>query len=394
MGGCCSCADDPQQTVRDENERRNPLPPYADWVELMRADWGSDPTAVTRDLPRMRIRVAGTDITTGPATPRLATRKVEAPTDYTARNEGLKTVLIAMCQLTQEGGSERPRDADEREESAEDASRRSLAAARSGEECAKAIAAAWDECVQTDALVHSPDVSSGLAALFKKTDLYPQSTVDGVNSNNNAHNPLSCPAAFNVMLCFAQGIVFYPTQRMGHLLWTPWAPRLRDVGWTVTVGTDYDVNRAVRNKAAAPAKADASPAEAADTEDTKLVAVKGRNNEPSRMSYGTTDTDVFLPLRESLERGKSSVICVTHTHTVRNYVDPDDAAGVPQFEVEWAFTIFLDRATGAWSGATLESPIVRAERPSSKLQKLRMQSFTDMVFNNFGVEVSYVAKLK
>ena len=394
MGGCCSCGADPRQVDRDESEMANPMAPYADWAERLRADWGTDPTAVSRDYARMRIMVTGPD---GPCT-RLADISLTSDTsadEIARRSRDLRDVTLAISKLVEPDGSEVPAQ----------------------------LERAWQACIESNAdLRGSPDVSSGLHQLFQNELKFYKGRED-VTSDPRARSP-----TFNVLLLMAQGTVFYPSQRVSHLLWFPWARNLRDVAWTVYVTDDdrypsvrYLANREeVRRRALQKAQAKdpkrfASPTSTADGEAEKLILSPVGGGDGG-VSYGTLNSspppqaapkpgrssreavegrpEILIAATDGSRPRAANTVSVVHSFAVRNYIDSEAKAQTPAFLVQWAVIITLQKGTGEWVGATLEQPEVFCEpATSNKLLKLRRQRFCDTVFNRMGVHVQEVASL-
>eukprot|EP00672_Neobodo_designis_P026757 CAMPEP_0174850854 /NCGR_PEP_ID=MMETSP1114-20130205/21176_1 /TAXON_ID=312471 /ORGANISM="Neobodo designis, Strain CCAP 1951/1" /LENGTH=387 /DNA_ID=CAMNT_0016085345 /DNA_START=38 /DNA_END=1201 /DNA_ORIENTATION=- len=385
MGGCCSCGEDARQVDKDEAEARNPKPPYADWAALMKADWGSDPTAVSRDFSRMRIMV------TGPDGPRTHLADVPLTPENTAeiekRNRELRAVTVAISKLMEPEGSDVPSRLEE----------------------------AWARAIDTDDLKGSPDISSGIAKLLQD-ELQFYTGRDDVKTD-----PLERNATFNALLLFAQGTVFYPGQRIGHLLWFPWTNgKMRDVAWTVYVTDEdrypsaryYDTpagvsktqqrrTKLVKSGDAAGNEADEdAPLVGGDTSDGNAKNKKGNHGSSDLVvGYGAADDDSRSGDVRGFEKPKPrpatpGCVSIVHSFAMRNYVDKEERSYVPAFMVQWAVVITLRKGTGEWVSATLEVPEVFCETcDKSKLQRLRRQRLDDAVFNAFGVQVQPIASL-
>jgi hypothetical protein len=406
MGGCCSCNEDPKRVDRAERDARNPMPPYADWADLLKADWGTDPTAVSRDYARMRILVAS------PQGPRTSTRleDVSLHADAAAararmkqRNDDLREVTVAVSRMVEPEGSEMP----------------------------ERIAREWDAALNdTDPdNAASPDISTGLTRLLSDRLGFYRDRND-FTDDAKARSP-----TFNLLLLMAQGTVFYPGQRIAHLIWLPWARHLKDVGWTVYV-TDDDV--APLSGAAAqtyygdfPGGTGASPAGHNNnslagahsrqespghrrSEDERQTLLGERHNtdthphrlnasgsvdRPTSTSYGSVDEPSTPPppkrQNSFLRRRGMSTVSVVHSFALRNYIDKEEKHQTPAFMVKWAVVISLKKGTGEFVGATLEQPEVLCERPGKKrkLQQLRRQQLADVVFNAFGSQIIDVDRL-
>jgi hypothetical protein len=377
MGVCCSCGEDPKVVDRDERGMRNPMPPYADWAELLRKDWGSDPTAVSRDYARMRIMVAGPDGPKARLTDVHIAKTDCAAADIKRRNVELKAVTVAISRLVEGPDAATP--------------------AR--------IEASWSKCVDALDMEGSPDISRGLHELLC-TELQFFRDRNDVTNDATARNP-----TFNVLLLLAQGTVFYPGQRIAHLLWLPWARHLRDVGWTVYV-TDDDLYPNIAHfspragdhdhgpTGAAAKSANGQPTSPGANEFDMLLANSNSKGPAAngQMNYGALAEDPSTKPASALKskhRNVGGTVSIVHAFAIQNYIDPDDKHVTPAFLIKWAVSITLKKGTGEWVGAAIEQPEVLCEEVPAKrkLMRLRKQQLADAVFNAFGVQMQTVAKL-
>ena len=270
--GCIICC-----TV-DEERGAPPVPAYPDFAEKTHQDWGRDGGAICRDLPRLYTvfaapplaKTAGTtdntasflstlrggpsafagDSSNRPAAGVADSTSVRvkllvlsvvgllrAPTVVATSTMSCASTLTVAANL--ESSPVPPTNADWYE-----LAQRQLQ---------QSFSEAWDEAVREGHAVNpgSPDLSVPLGVALRRsgilnasnampiTPCHEQQRTDVAASlSEMEHHPRV--AAARILSCFAQGTVFYASQRVAHMFWFPWARHLRDNAWTVYVYLEVD----------------------------------------------------------------------------------------------------------------------------------------------------------
>ena len=437
MGAIC-CKDDYESELHDEAHAPNPKPPHADWAARARGDFGSDMTAVARDFPRMKVvvgraaAISYVDTSESPSgvAPGAAAKPAASPQ---ARAKALGAVMEAIAALVGPGDGVSGATA--------------TVPPPHGAALVAAVRAAAVAHLHTEDADASPDLSGGVAGVLAVTGMFPprpdaaaadadgdaaalptqhsEREAGGVGAAtppSREKTPLSavCPA-FKVLLCFAQGTLFYPGQRIVHLVYLPWAPHLRDVGWTAFVLPSEDVDDVVAALDAArvggpAARRGGGGRAAADTagDDERAPILGpgrrsggGSNTSPlgaSAVDYGSDGETHVSPSGGSGGAARASgpaspfglaapapgtTVSVLHRHISRNFVEPGNESVTPRFEVTWTMEIQLDRRTGDWVAAAMRPPMVACLSAPSRnaLFKGRRVRLSDVVFNAWGVDV-------
>lgn len=284
MGSCCCCEESaekkPLLQKGGEDNARNPLPAHENWEALVRNDIGKDVGSVCRDFPRIRVSV-------GEGEEWVAIR----PDDFAKRNERIKANMLKIAKLVGE------------------------------EELAATLESKWEQHIPK----HATDISAELLVLFQECamvksviDVEPVhddaeegegrgESNDGKTKQGKEHLIGNC-STFRVLAHLVQGVMFFPSQRMLHLVWFPWATCLRDVGWS-----------------------------------TRLFHREG-----------TTARSLI----------------VLHEQSTRNYVEDGNAKDTPQFQITYELEIRLEDTTAEWKGASLKGVNLVVKKPTSSPSQL------------------------
>ena len=339
MGCCCSDA-----TVNDDVP--NPLPKYEDWKDDLKKDIGSDCGAVARDFPRMDVLVLTEPVgNEDPKSrqPEISDKEDRKPTknsDEASLLERRNRVVLSLVNIGKLCDAPAiPRSAVNDDEAAEERAKE-----HSDPELAmisERLQAAADQHVSSSAA----DLSHALQKTLLETKLLfepapePCEEAAVVEGEAPAKAPktkkqryaVSQPGTaaavpMAVLLCFSQSIMFYPSQRVRHLLWFPWAQHLRDVGW----------NAMVFKRSAFP---------------------------------------------ES--------IVVWHEQTVRNHVSEEEEKHTPCFQFSWRLELLLSAETGEVKEAAIigtDCRLIKRKKGSSAFEK-RVTNFERSVFDHFNLEL-------
>jgi hypothetical protein len=202
--GCCTSVD-VETIVAEEDSLRNPLPPHADWAQSLAGDIGTDPYAICRDFPRM-IVLHGANVLRDEA---MAMREMMSM-DLEQKNARVRDTLLYVTELCGER-----------------------------ETYGEAILLAWKK---EKALHGSADASplldavlSGAKLLIKRDALTPEEAGEGEPPPRSPSRWAVQGLTAKVLEYVVQGVVFFPLQRLHHLLWFPWVSRLQDISWTVRI---------------------------------------------------------------------------------------------------------------------------------------------------------------
>lgn len=287
MGNCC-CVD--SAVVASDMQAVNKTPPHHDFAECAKRDVvEGDPTSVARDFPRV-VCIVGEN----------AEREKFHPADFGARNKVVKNTVAAIADLVGE--------ADVREQ----------------------FIAEWSNHVRRDTV----DLSHPILDVFLSAGMLAK-LPSPKDSDSGKKKYVSNCNTFALLRYFNQGVMFFPSQRVRHLMWFPWIEHMQDANW---------VARIFKNPAI-----------------------------------------------------DANQIFVRHVQTTTNYVDAKNAADVPKFEVDWVFEFVVDARTAAPIDCTLEITAVRVLANTSvcksQLWAMRCERLGDRVFNQFGIELKTVSKL-
>lgn len=200
-------------------------------------------------------------------------------------------------------------------------------------------------------------------------------------------------ATFHLMQFATQGVMFFPVQRLKHVLWMPWASHMQDVAWTIhytlkeatpadlIARTQHQLNNLCNTSAsnftpqadadavvaAATAVAAANtaaggsgdgqrgPATADAAAGSGVVNAEGWKSptllaaEVGRDGARTSDSTPALPAAPAATAGshgrRSKVIIIQHVQTGRHHVERGDRKTTPRFELDWACSIRVDQDT-------------------------------------------------
>ncbi|KPI89039.1 hypothetical protein ABL78_1852 [Leptomonas seymouri] len=206
----------------------------------------------------------------------------------------------------------------------------------------------------------------------------------------NASRYVVRSATFHLMQFATQCVMFFPVQRLKHVLWVPWSTQMQDVSWTIhfslkeATATDLIALRQhtlneLYNNASTVLSNEVNAVGAAELgnpslPDTTSAVLAANNNK--RSSNADQTADVFgvaaitaalpdadirapatigsAPARNSHanknnelaeHKGGRKIIMIQHLQTCRSYVEDGDRKKIPRYELDWACRISLDQET-------------------------------------------------
>jgi hypothetical protein len=205
-------------------------------------------------------------------------------------------------------------------------------------------------------------------------------------------------ATFHLMQFATQGVMFFPVQRLKHVLWVPWSSNMQDVSWTIhfslkdataadlialkqhTLNALYNNASTVliseTNAAETAGLAEADPqhttsaafgsnrtslaadqtveafgamatTSAVSDADVRAAATSGTNAPARNTTLNNTNNSISRQQSEFAEQsgGKRKIIVIQHVQTGRHYVEDADRKTVPRYELDWACSIRVDQET-------------------------------------------------
>lgn len=186
-------------------------------------------------------------------------------------------------------------------------------------------------------------------------------SVDGKRASPDvSRNPLSATAGkrstkvsytvhgktAHLLLYLVQGTMFFPVQRLKHLVWLPWISHLQDVSWT--------------------------------------VHIYARNNGESPNGSGG-----------------DAEICILHKQTTRHYVEESDLSTTPLFELDWECLITVEKENpAAMRDVSISIAAARVCTPQkilcwiSSVWKQRREELEARLSNLFQISLEEVSQLK
>ena len=178
------------------------------------------------------------------------------------------------------------------------------------------------------------------------------------------HPAPSLSPCLRVMATLAQSVLFGPSRRMAHQLWSPFASHLSDVDWEVFLqrtpwrDTDPREKTAPRNKdkksnaGDAGSKQERSPLLAVDHGDGGGGYGAVVSSAHGTTAPATTVIDVRSPPAAALAPSDvtatgGDVIYACHRVVARNVIGAGDVGRLPRFQAHWTLEIHCARDTGA-----------------------------------------------
>lgn len=180
-------------------------------------------------------------------------------------------------------------------------------------------------------------------------------------------------ATFHLMQFATQGVMFFPVQRLKHVLWVPWGSHMQDVSWTIhytlkdataadlialkqhTLNALYNnastvlaaegglAGESSTHRAAAAKLAASRPSTAAD-ETADAFGAAATTSVPSDADLRATTTSAAVAA--AAEHGtKRKIIVIQHVQTGRHHVDSADRKSTPRYELDWACSMRVDQNT-------------------------------------------------
>lgn len=293
--------------LRSERGATNPKEPHTEWSARMLADIGTDVHAVSRDFPRMQVRLRDPDEDTSNHNDTTSpTASQKNPKQRHARVLQNVVAIAALCGERDTIGNQ--------------------------------VQQWLDSAMASNSpLLDQPDASPVFRQMQADTSMV--AVVAPSNEPADESNATTLRAAcktFRILEYLVQGIVFYPVQRLAHLLWFPWSTRITDFEWHSFVCT--------------------------------------RPQFPEH-------------------------IYVIHRQVSRNYVEKKDISSTPAFEFEWDLVIAIESTTGDFDDAQINMRRVTVRTGGSaaegcfgasqdaQLMQDRIDQLTQRVMDSFHVEV-------
>jgi hypothetical protein len=208
MGCCCSID---EATLRAERSAANPKEPHHEWSARMLADIGTDVNAVSRDFPRMQVRLRDPDVdvanveeagltSPGPNAPQGNTKQ---------RHAKVLQNVVAIAELCGEKDT-----------------------------IALKVKQWLDAAMAADlVLLGQPDACPVFRQMQTDTGLVAAAALSNEPTDESTATLRAACKTFRVLEYLVQGIVFYPVQRLSYLLWFPWSTRITDFEWHTFVCT-------------------------------------------------------------------------------------------------------------------------------------------------------------
>ncbi|KPA86911.1 hypothetical protein ABB37_00948 [Leptomonas pyrrhocoris] len=233
--------------------------------------------------------------------------------------------------------------------------------------------------------VHDKDgapKSSSNSQIRSAASLVPSGAPGGAPGNPSRYTVRS--ATFHLMQFATQSVMFFPVQRLKHVLWVPWGSHMQDVSWTIhfslkdatsadlialkqhTLNTLYNSASTVPTKEAnAVGAARMGEASLQLTPSSELAANNNTttlNAEQAADAFGaaaaapstyseadgrtaTTNGTAATYGNTAESKGTRRIIAIQHVLTGRHYVEEADRKTVPRYELDWACSIRIDQET-------------------------------------------------
>lgn len=198
-------------------------------------------------------------------------------------------------------------------------------------------------------------------------------------------------ATFHLMQFATQGVMFFPVQRLKHVLWVPWSSHMQDVSWTIhfslkdatpsdLIALKQHTLNALYNNVSTVLPTEASAMDASGLGNPSLQnatsAVLTANRTGSAMeqnadsfgAFATTSIVSETELRAAAaanggagntvqsaantpapaaveQKKKRKIILIQHVQTGRHYVEEAERKTTPRYELDWACSIRVDQET-------------------------------------------------
>ncbi|KAK7194411.1 hypothetical protein NESM_000357400 [Novymonas esmeraldas] len=167
-------------------------------------------------------------------------------------------------------------------------------------------------------------------------------------------------ATFHLMQFATQGVMFFPVQRLKHVLWMPWASHMQDVDWTIHISladatpADLIARRQHQQSASVHSTTSLPPPHGDLAAAAAAAADERRGSLPATAAAagggdGAGDGDEWgSPATGGSGGGdggarKSQVVVIRHLQTGRHYVEKSDRKTTPRYELDWACSIRVDQ---------------------------------------------------
>ncbi|CAG9576465.1 conserved hypothetical protein [Leishmania major strain Friedlin] len=211
--------------------------------------------------------------------------------------------------------------------------------------------------------------SSAPASMMRTARISPQTTA-ALGATSSRYVVRS--ATFHLMQFATQGVMFFPVQRLKHVLWMPWSSHMQDRAWTIHFhvkdATPEDL--ITRRQRHLKALCDTSTSGLLPNADSAAVlAAAGADGHRDSLSTAlptttvTTDADRWkLPaisgadasaagwhntcgagVSDGVHKGK--IIVIHHFQTGRHHVEDSERKITPVYELDWACSIRVDQDT-------------------------------------------------
>lgn len=242
---------------------------------------------------------------------------------------------------------------------------------------------------------------ASLPLSYGAVDQCNQSTMNANASTNNGNGNASsmttrrvstynvCSATFHLMQYMVQGVMFFPVQRLKHVLWMDWSSHFEDGDWAIHVFLEEaDANQLKAMKHRRTTRL------SLENEDGAALGANQLSNMPdSRLARGSTvvgaaDTSALQQPQAgtaSTQSDKRQMIVVKHVQSGRHYVEEGQRKDVPRYELEWACNMYVDqrilqehyfnvngKTCPSASAASLITPSTDAALASSPLDMLTL----------------------
>ncbi|CBZ27964.1 conserved hypothetical protein [Leishmania mexicana MHOM/GT/2001/U1103] len=215
--------------------------------------------------------------------------------------------------------------------------------------------------------------SSTPASMVRATRITPQATASSTAALiATSSRYVVRSATFHLMQFATQGVMFFPVQRLKHVLWMPWSSHMQDRAWTIHFHVKDATPEDLMARRQHHLKTLFNTSESAllpSADSAAVVAGAGADGHRDLLStalpstVGTTDADGWKPpaisgadasadgwhdpCGASVGDGmhKSKIIVVHHFQTGRHYVEDSERKTTPVYELDWACSIWVDQDT-------------------------------------------------
>ncbi|GET89507.1 hypothetical protein, conserved [Leishmania tarentolae] len=168
-------------------------------------------------------------------------------------------------------------------------------------------------------------------------------------------------ATFHLMQFATQGVMFFPVQRLKHVLWMPWSSHMQDRAWTIYFhvkdATPEDLIARRQHHLKTQCN-DSTSVPLPNTDSAAVLAAArsdGRRDSlstalPSTVSNSDANGSKLPALSGTADTSavgwhQSKVIVIRHFQTGRHYVEGSERKKTPVYELDWACNILVDQDT-------------------------------------------------